>query len=341
MVGVDDPPLTAEQAGQLVMMMQMILVGVGAGLATALLFASVASGALISIPLFYLSPLPILIAALGWSHWSALIAAVIAGGGLALFLGGYFFVAFLIGIGLPAWWLGYLALLARPAANPADGMEWYPPGQLVVWAGFLGAGVVIAAIPTFGFDEESYRAGLRGVFERMLKTPGRTGVDSPFQVPGFDPKKFVDFLVVVIPLAGAALASLTSTLNLWLAARAVRLSGRLKRPWPDLPGMQFPAFVPATLAVAIGVSFLSGLAGIVGGIVSVGLLTAYLVLGFAVLHSITRNAGGRSILIGTSYGAVFILGWPALLIMMLGLADSIFNLRGRIGNGRPPALPTR
>jgi len=264
----------------------------------------------------------------------------VAGGGLALFLGGYFFVAFLIGIGLPAWWLGYLALLARPSQVAADGMEWYPAGHLVVWAALLGAGVVIAAIPTFGFDEESFRAGLRGIFERMLKAPGRTGVDAPLQVPGFDPKKFVEFLVVVIPLAGAALATLTSVFNLWLAARVVKLSGRLKRPWPDLPAIQFPAYVPATLAGAIAVSFAPGLAGIVGGIVSVSLLTAYLVLGFAVLHSITRNAGGRGILIGASYGAVFILGWPALLMMMLGLADSIFNLRGRFGNGSPPALPT-
>jgi hypothetical protein len=197
---------------------------------------------------------------------------------------------------------------------------------------------VVAAIPTFGLDEESFRAGLRGVFERMLKAPGRTGVEPPLQAPGFDPKKFIEFLVVAIPLAGAALATLTNTFNLWLAARVVKLSGRLKRPWPDLPGLQFPGFVPATLAVAIAVSFLSGLAGIIGGIVSVSLLTAYLVLGFAVLHSITRNAGGRGILIGASYGAVLILGWPALLVMMLGLADSIFNLRGRIG--RPPALPT-
>ncbi len=70
-------PLTAEQAGQLVMM-QIVLVGLGAGAASALLFASVASGSPLSILLFYLAPLPILIAAIGWSHWAALIAALAA-----------------------------------------------------------------------------------------------------------------------------------------------------------------------------------------------------------------------------------------------------------------------
>ena len=98
--------------------MQLYLIGVSAGAAAALLFASVASGSALSVLLFYLAPLPILIAALGWSHWAALIAAVVASASLAAIFGSYFFVGFLICVGLPAWWLGYLALLARPAATP-------------------------------------------------------------------------------------------------------------------------------------------------------------------------------------------------------------------------------
>ena len=46
-------------------MTQIVLIGLGAGATAALLFASVASGALVSILLFYLAPLPILIAAMG------------------------------------------------------------------------------------------------------------------------------------------------------------------------------------------------------------------------------------------------------------------------------------
>ena len=57
-------------------MMQIAFIGIGAGVAAALLFASVTSGSWLSILLFYLAPLPILIAGLGWSHWAALIAAL-------------------------------------------------------------------------------------------------------------------------------------------------------------------------------------------------------------------------------------------------------------------------
>lgn len=321
-------------------MMQLILIGIGAGVVTALLFASVASGALLSIFLFYLAPLPILIAALGWSHWAALIAAVTAAAGLAAFLSPFFFITFLIGIGLPAWWLGYLALLARPADGAAGAMEWYPAGRIVVWAAILGAGVVIAAIPNFGLDEDSFRSGLRNVFERMLRTQTRGAADGPLSVPGVDATKLVSFLVAVIPLAGAVLATITSILNLWLAARIVKVSGLLKRPWPSLPDMEFPPLAPALLAVAIAGTFLPGIGGTVASILAASLSMAYGILGFAVLHSITRAAKARALLLGTAYAAVLVFGWPVLLVAMLGLADTIFNFRGRRVGHQPPAPRT-
>ena len=119
-------------------MMQVFLIGLSAGTATALLFASVASGSPLSVVLFYLAPLPILIAALGWSHWAALVAAIVASASLASVFGSFFFISFLLGVGLPAWWLGYLALLARPAVTPGA-LEWYPAGHLVFWAAIISA----------------------------------------------------------------------------------------------------------------------------------------------------------------------------------------------------------
>ena len=82
-------------------MANVLLIGLGAGAASALLFASVASGSPLSVLLFYLAPLPILIAAIGWSHWAALFAAGAAALGLAAAFGSPFFLfAFLIGVGI-------------------------------------------------------------------------------------------------------------------------------------------------------------------------------------------------------------------------------------------------
>src|SRR5262249_34206812 len=88
-------------------------IGIGAGAAAALLFASVTSGTLLSIPLFYLAPLPIMIAGLGWSHWVALIAIFTGAIALGMAFGAVFLFAFIAGAGIPGWWLCYLTMLAR------------------------------------------------------------------------------------------------------------------------------------------------------------------------------------------------------------------------------------
>ena len=69
------------------MMIQIVIIGIGAGAAAALLFASVTSGSWLSIPLFYLAPLPIMIAGLGWSHWAAMTAALAGALGLGAAFG--------------------------------------------------------------------------------------------------------------------------------------------------------------------------------------------------------------------------------------------------------------
>src|SRR5713101_6065941 len=143
-------------------MTQIALIGVGAGAAAALLFGSVTSGVGFSVILFYLAPLPIMIVALGWSHWAGLTAAVAAAAMLGGAFGILFFGTFLVSVGAPAWWLGYLALRGRPVANGgAPHMEWYPPGRLVLWAAMLGAAVVVAALAMFGGDEATIRHASR------------------------------------------------------------------------------------------------------------------------------------------------------------------------------------
>jgi hypothetical protein len=321
-------------------MIQLGLVGLGAGAAAALLFASATSGSWLSILLFYLAPLPIMIAGLGWSHWAALIAA--ASGALAVgtVFGITLFFAFLAGAGIPAWWLSYLALLARPVtaglvttspgtlpAPANDSLEWYPPGRLVVWAAALAALVVVVAIPNFGTDAESFRATLTQALNRMLQVNS----DTPDAI---NSERLITFLVATIPPAAAILATITNVLNLWLAARIVSFSGLLKRPWPDLSAIEFPRILVGVLAVAMVVSFASGLAGIVGGVLTSSLMMAYSVLGFAVVHSITTGISSRPFLLGGIYASVFVFGWPILVLCLLGIAEGPLDLRARAARKR-------
>ena len=226
------PSLTADEAGQL-KMMQIVLVGLGAGAAAALLLASVVSGSIAAIFLFYLAPLPILIAALGWNHIAGLIAAAVATAAITVLSGTLLIAVPVIAFG--SWWLGYCALLARPASNRGAGaLEWYPPGRLVLWAAVIGSLTVAAAVPNFGTDQQSVQAALRKAYEGILRD-----------------QSLIDMLVVAVPPGAAVFSTVTNLFNLWLAARVVKISGRLRRPWPDLASLTLPASTTGLLAAAI------------------------------------------------------------------------------------------
>jgi len=320
-------------------MTQFVVIGISAGAAAALLFASVTSGAWLSIPLFYLAPLPIMIAGLGWSHLAALIAAITGAAALGIVFGAMFLLAFLTSAGVPAWWLSYLGMLARPVGGNGQEpkLEWYPVGRLVMWAAILAALVVIAAIPNFGTDAESFRSGLRGALSTMMRAQSGASLDAPLSIPGVNKiDRLIDFLVSIIPPAAAVLATITNLFNLWLAAHVVRFSGRLARPWPQLSAMRFPPLLTSALALAIALSFADGIVGVVAGVTSASLLMAYGALGFAVLHEITRGTNSRPFVLGGAYVIVLMVGWLILAVCLLGVLDTFIDVRGRVARKRNP-----
>lgn len=322
-------------------MAQFILIGLCAGAAAALLFASLASGAVPAILLAQLAPLPILIAGLGWSHWAALVAALVGAFGLAASFSVFFFFVFLFSIGLPAWWLSYLSLLARPSANGSGAAEWYPTGRLALWATMLGAAVTAVGMIKLGSADIGFEAMLKAAFERFLRLQVGAPAGGPLTLPNIsDTDGFLQLLVLVIPSVAAATASLTNVLNLWLAGRVVKMSGRLPRPWPDLTELRVPAVIALVFIAALAGSALSDLPGALCRILAASLLVAYGLVGFAVLHALTRHLHSRFIVLASAYAAVFVFQWPTLIVVLLGLTDPMFDLRARAAARRgPPQLP--
>jgi hypothetical protein len=232
-------------------------------------------------------------------------------------------------------------MLARPAGVGETGtatLEWYPPGRLGAWAAALGGLVVLAAIPNLGFDGDSFRDGLARAVTPLLQVEGETA--SVASVPGVSNlDRLIDFLVEAIPPAAAVIATLTSVINLWLAARIVRFSGRLDRPWPDVSSMRFPPLFGAALALAAALSIARGIIGSNAGVFTASLLIAYGILGFAVLHAVTHGTKARGFLLGGAYAAVMVFGWPMLAMCLIGMIDAVFDLRGRLARKRGPPAP--
>ncbi len=238
-------------------------------------------------------------------------------------------------MGLPAWWLGYLALLARPADGISpDKLEWYPAGRIVLWTAVLGAAAITLAIPYFGTDAETFHANLKAGIEAALGLRSAAGGE-------LQPEKLIDtdVLTKLAPPMVASLSTVILLINTWLAARVVKTSGQLRRPWPDLSAITFPRTAPVLLAVALAGIFLPGLPGIIADVFAAALMMAFAVLGFAVLHVLTRGTTGRPLVLGGVYTAVIIFGWPAIILALLGLADTALDLRGRATRTRsPPTL---
>src|SRR5712672_1333054 len=168
MVGVYQTSNRSKGAGQL--MIVITIIAVAAGCASALMFASIISGALISLLLFYLAPLPLMVAALGWGPIAATIGGIVAASGLGVIFGLPYCIAFVITVALPAWWLGHLALLGRPlptavsgngAAPAALALEWYPIGRILLWIAGFAILTTIAALLTLGADAETITGSLR------------------------------------------------------------------------------------------------------------------------------------------------------------------------------------
>jgi hypothetical protein len=321
-------------------MMTGILIAVAAGLASALMFASIVSGALISIVLFYLAPLPLMVAALGWGAASALIGGIVAALGLGAIFGFPYMAAFGLTIALPAWWLGYLTLLARPVsndpqlANLAPALDWYPTGRILVWTAAFATLTTVSALLTLGTDAETINSALR---RGLLRIIGGRGTATP----AGESERVVDALVAVAPGVATIIAMITLTLNLWLAAKITTTSGRLMRPWPDLRTTTLPKTVLGSLLVAVVICFTGGLLAMIAQIVCAALLMAYAFTGFAVLHTVTQAFSGRAFVLGAAYAGTLFIGWPLIGMIGLGLADAVLGIRQAYWNRRgPPPLPT-
>jgi Predicted membrane protein (DUF2232) len=322
-------------------MIVIVLIAMAAGCASALMFASIISGALISLLLFYLAPLPLMVAAIGWGPLSAIIGAIGAAIGLGAIFGLPHSIAFVVMVALPACWLGHLALLGRPATNGisssngasavAPDLEWYPVGRILLWITGFAALTTMAALLTVGTDADTITGTLR---RGLLRFIGSSDAASTREI-----EQFIDALVTIAPAAAAIVVTMTLTLNLWLAAKITATSGPLHRPWPDLKNTALPPMTLVLLFVAIALCFVGGLLAILALIVATALIVAYALTGFAVLHTLTLALKSRALWLSCTYTVVVFFVWPVLVIAALGLADAVFGLRQRYLQSRPPPIP--
>jgi hypothetical protein len=323
-------------------MIAIIAIALAAGAASALMFASIVSGAMISLVLRSLALLPLMVAAIGWGPLTAAIGGIAATSVFLLLFGFPVALAFAASTALPAWWLGHLAMLGRPLANPAPAgngasapvvaMEWYPTGRLLLWIAGIGALLALLSLLRIDTDPEAVTAAMKKEFAGAIRVFAQRGYAMD--------DSLVDTMSAIAPVVVPSLPMIVLTVNLWLAGKIAVTSGRLHRPWPDLRSTALPPMTLVVLCVALAFCFTGGLVAFSAKIVTGALVMAYGLTGLAVLHTVTLASSNRATWLVLTYAAtIMLMMWPLLVMALLGIADTLFGLRERFMRTRPPPLP--
>ena len=322
------------------------LIGLGAGAASAVLFASALAGSniLLGVLLHMLAPLPMFLAGFGWGQRSSFIAVVTGAVVVAAAAKPFAGLIFAVWPGIPVILLCYLAFLNRPEAGSGDGMvseakpnlEWYPVGRIVAWATVLAVGLAIIFTMTRGLDFDTQRSEMRKVVEQVLKllptlTKGRT-------LAAAEINQIAEMLLYALPGATAVSWLFGIVLNMWLAGRITLASGRLARPWPDIPAMTYPAVFALGLACALALTFTSmPMLRLASSAMAGGFVFAYGLLGLAVLHYVTRGNTWRGFaLAGVYFSLIYLSAIGFVGLAILGLTESLFGFRRYFGQNQGP-----
>jgi hypothetical protein len=89
-----------------------------------------------------------------------------------------------------------------------------------------------------------------------------------------------------------------------------------------------PRWLAPVLAIAVVAALLPNEIGVIGANAAVIAALPFMLVGLAVLHSVSRRWPARGLALGLIYVTTIILGWPAIVVAVLGLVDQWLPLRG-------------
>jgi len=325
------------------------LTGLGAGLVSAVLFLSTATGSLLAMVLFFLVAMPGFLAGLGWGWLAALISGISGSAVIGLILGPLAGLVYLTTLGLPIAILCYLALLARPSESVSDAgsgvdgatdqpappaLEWYPAGHLLAWAAVMAGCITAFSVPFLGMDAQSYHEAAKAYFNTAIVNQLPSTDGKPVDREKLEP--LIDTLTLLLPASSAMVWLGVITTNMWAAARITQTSARIIRPVPDLTGMTYPRQLPLAFVGSLILTLAPGILSIIATGFAGAFLVAYIIMGLIVLHVVIRSSSMSSFLLLILYLSIVFIGWTSLLVALIGLGEPVFRLRDKARSRHQP-----
>jgi hypothetical protein len=289
----------------------------------AALYLAVLTGSPGAAILAYLAQLPLFAAGL-WLGVGAAMTAGLTASAILLATSDILAAALFAGLyAAPVILLVRQALLAR--SGSAGALQWYPPGLLTGWLAGLGLAALAAALLWFGGP---------GGLEMLLHHALAPVIDRFVDESGAARDALTALLVLVIPGIVVGSWMMMTVSNAILAQGLLARFGLAWRPSPDLAALILPNWIALLLAVAAGASIFGGSARFVGVNVMIVLALPICLEGLAVLHALARRLARPQIPLAIFYVLAGLLGWPLLVIAVLGLLDAPLGLRRRFAQPR-------
>ncbi|MDE2578542.1 MAG: hypothetical protein KGL46_07055 [Hyphomicrobiales bacterium] len=305
-------------------------VALAAGLASALAFILSARGASGALTFGTFAPLPLVIGALAFSLWGAVVSSI-AGAALLFVLfkpGDQLAIGFLLSVAIPGLVAAAAALLAPVTASADRAPRWTVMAIAFSVAAIVAGALLTAAHMAGGFDKAGDLLTQR--FLPLVRTM-TAGQALPY---GVSEEQLARAFVRSLPAMMTLTAVATFSLNVYAAGRIAALSQRLPRPFPDIArDLTLPPALAALFVIAGALTLTGGLRGVLASIVTGALGMAFAMQGLAYVHFVTRGSSARFAILLAIYLAIFALQLlPLTVIALLGLADCIFLLRKRKAN---------
>ena len=321
-----------------------VLVGILAGLASALIYAGPVQGSAFSLLLSFFTMLPLFVAGIGWGLAASASATVTSCAGLmmtahgpwiaadSVTLGGFFFAT----MAAPAALMSHLTLLARPGdplpeaggpPNP-DHWEWFPLGWIALWVAALSVALFIG-LDWFVTGPDG---GIKAYFVRELAefpdgSEARRLLMTYF--PGASWAEVSRLLSSVLPSLIGVSWQFMVVINGILAEQILRASNRAIRPRFEFARMVLPRFLTAAIAIALVFALIDSSVAFIAGTVAALLFVPYFFLGLTVVHAIPARGAGRVALLALFYCLLMFVGWLSLVVGLLGLVEQWVDLRAR------------
>jgi hypothetical protein len=301
-----------------------LLVGLLAGVSAAFLLVSAGSPSSLSFILFAAAALPILIAGLGWSNLSSIVAVVCAMAVIGFATTPQAALVSAVTTLAPAAWIAHLSNLARPAeevGGPEGSVAWYPLSDIFLNIAFCVCIGLVAVGLAMGYGAD-FVSELVEIFVSTLKDS-----NAAYEPTAEGLAEMKQFFLYALPAIQAAMWVLILFAGWYVASGIVRMSGRSKRPKDDIPSqLRMPHMGAIALVVGVAMSFIDGGVGLIGWTICGAFGIGFVVAGFAIAHHRTRGKPARGLLLWTAYLSCIIFTVPLIFFLLLGLFDTARTL---------------